>query len=464
MQQHGSGFTLVATVFLVLTTSVMVNALAAQSSRPDQKTSEKPGAHAGQPQDSSASREQPVKDNSGSGNSSRIQILYAPADIVPGGDCESQITPLSIRATAKNLQLHGPIIAGGGLADKDSPSSQISAQAFQILQKVPNGPICERYSEIDASQNLISDDFSQPHYLFLRDGWIKAGNYTGTLWLAAKEDSGAQAVTVKVLVRPWQSWFLGALLILAGALVSWLALVYAVRQRQLGANQVLIARLAALLGALEQILENMQAGGAPAATQTLDHLRQVQSSGLRSFLNDKELSVLAGVTVPPAETITITDEIEGLNRIVRQGFSRLLDLWNDPAADHNALQPLFRSMDNLGGAAQPLNTLDQKIQDIINRAPAPVAHLLAQPQMDLPQEDVVVHRIVGTTHVLDIISLLTVLVLGLYVLIWKNPGFGTPGNYVEAFLWGLGLKLGTDVTKLGPGDVRTAFGLKIPGT
>jgi len=65
----------------------------------------------------------------------------------------------------------------------------------------------------------------------------------------------------------------------------------------------------------------------------------------------------------------------------------------------------------------------KKIQDIINRAPAPVAHLLAQPQMDLPQEDVVVHRIVGTTHILDIISLLTVLVLGLYVLVWKNPGF-----------------------------------------
>jgi hypothetical protein len=55
-----------------------------------------------------------------------------------------------------------------------------------------------------------------------------------------------------------------------------------------------------------------------------------------------------------------------------------------------------------------------------------------------------------------------VVLLGVYVMIWKNPGFGSIGNYIEAFFWGLGLKLGSDVTKLGPSDVRTTFGIKVP--
>jgi hypothetical protein len=67
-----------------------------------------------------------------------------------------------------------------------------------------------------------------------------------------------------------------------------------------------------------------------------------------------------------------------------------------------------------------------------------------------------------TTVVLGVLSLLAVVLLGIYALIWKNPGFGSAGNYIEALLWGLGLKLGGDVTKLGPSDGRTAFGSKVP--
>jgi hypothetical protein len=118
-------------------------------------------------------------------------------------------------------------------------------------------------------------------------------------------------------------------------------------------------------------------------------------------------------------------------------------------------------MDSLGAAAQPLAGLDQKIQNILNTAPAPKG--MMQPSTaELPSEDSIIHQVKTTTVVLDVISFLTVVVLGTYVLIWKNPGFGSAGNYIEALLWGLGLKLGGDVTKLGPSDVRTAFGIKVP--
>lgn len=108
-------------------------------------------------------------------------------------------------------------------------------------------------------------------------------------------------------------------------------------------------------------------------------------------------------------------------------------------------------------AAGPHN---QKIQNILNAAPS--MKVMAQSSAELPSEEAVVHQVKTTTVVLEVISFLTVVLLGIYMLIWRNPGFGSVGNYMEALFWGLSLKLGGDVTKLGPSDVRTAFGIKVP--
>jgi hypothetical protein len=407
-----------------------------------------------------------AKDNSSAttGTSSHLQVVYPPTDIVAGEDCQSRISAFAVRATAKGLNLRGPVIVGGGLQDKDSPSSQMPAQAFQLLTK--SGTECGAYAEIkDGSLPKISDDLSEsPIYIRLSDKWINAGNYTGTLWIAGKGDgeSAAQAVALKVFVRPWYAWIWGVLAIVVGAFISWFSVVYVARQRQMAANQVLVARFVDLLNGLERILKQVGAAGAPNPTRTLAHIQEIRNTRLRELLNDKVLSVLAGVTVPPTGTITLVDEIEGVNRIVQNGFAKLLDVWNGTPANHDQLVPIFTAMDGLGASAQVLNALDQKIQNILSQAPGPLAHAFGQPLADLPTEDVVIHRVVATTYMLDVLSLLSVIVLGTYVLIWKNPGFGSAGNFVEAFLWGLGLKLTGDLSKLGPSDVRTAFGIKIP--
>jgi hypothetical protein len=433
----------------------------------DQAPSKTESAHKEDKQDADKDKEkEKAKDSSpaATGTSSHLQVVYPPTDIVAGEDCQSRISAFAVRATAKGLNLKGPVIVGGGLQDKDSPSSQMPAQAFQLLSK--SGTDCGAYAEIkDGSLPKISDDLSEsPIYIRLSDRWINAGSYTGTLWIAGKGDgeSAAQAVALKVFVRPWYAWIWGVVAIVVGAFISWFSVIYVARQRQMAANQVLVARFVDLLNGLEGILKQVGAAGAPNPTRTLAHIQEIQNTRLRELLNDKELSVLAGVTVPPTGTISVVDEIEGLNRIVQNGFARLLDLWNAPAASHDQLAPLFTAMDALGASAQVLSALDQKIQNILSEAPGAVAHAFGQPLPDLPTEDVVIHRVVTTTYMLDVLSLLSVIVLGTYVLIWKNPGFGTAGNYVEAFLWGLGLKLTGDVTKLGPSDVRTAFGIKIP--
>jgi hypothetical protein len=427
---------------------------------PDQKQEQKPGGGA-----NNGSEQNKDKDKVGqnSPNSSRMQVLYPPSDIVvDDSNCASRITALSVRSTAKDVKLQGPVIVGGSLADKDS-STQMPPQMFQLLEKKGN-EFCGNYTELKPdSAHEISDDLTEsPLYIGLREEWGKAGVYTGNLWIAAKGDSAGQAVAVKVVFRPWTAWLWGTLAILVGALISWFAVVYVVRQRQMATNRILIVRLRNLLDELTSVLNTVAAARAPKPTKTLQHIQEIRDKGLRELLDDKELSVLAGITVPPTGTVTVIDDINGVSAIVQNGFSKLLDLWKQQSPNQPPeLGAAFAAMDNLGAVAQPLAGLDLKIQTILNTAPVPKD--MAQPSTsELPSEEAIVHQIKTTSLMLEVISLTTVVVLGVYVLIWKNPGFGSPGNYIEALLWGLGLKLGGDVTKLGPSDVRTAFGIKVP--
>lgn len=376
---------------------------------------------------------------------SHIQIVYQPSDIYTSGSKEDAKTTFAIRALADNLK--DPRIVAGSLKDDDS-SQVIPTEAFD-QQALPSGAI----STTDLTRFTIS----------LKDGWIRPGKYSGTLWIAATGDSGAQSINLKVFIRPQSSWWIGTLVIAAGAGVSWFAVFWVSRRRQLAANQVLIARLQTLVQSLLKTLQDMATSGAPPAPSTIDHLDQVLKNRLPELMHDKELAIIAGVNVPSTNSVSVVDEVDGMNRIVRNGFQELLRIWNVQGSNHQALAQLFSDMDALGAATLPLSTVDTKIQAILGKAPAPGARVFANGQLPtLPSEESVVHRVVATTYLLDLLSVLTVVVVGMLVLIWKNPGFGTTGNYIEAFLWGLGLKVGSDLTKLGPGDIRTSFGIKTP--
>jgi hypothetical protein len=385
------------------------------------------------------------------GASSRLQVVYAPSDIVTNGSEENVQTTFALRALQDGIG--EPRIVAGSLRDEDS-SAQLPTEAFQLVRS-------DGASKDEAGKSLSTTSLTK-YSIRLDKTFLRAGKYSGTLWIGAGEDSGAQSVPLKVFVRPRCSWVIGTVAIAVGALLSWFTLFWVARQRQLAANQVLIVRLQKVVNNLTQILQSAKQIRAPLPTDSLAHLERIQKDGFAQLLHDKELSVIAGVTVPPIGCVSVVDEVEGMNRIVQHGFTELFRLWKVQEATQPALVPLFQQMDTLGATAQPLANLDTKIQTILAKG---TARFVVDGRLPaLPSEDTIVHRVIATTQLLDILSVLTVTLVGLYVLIWKNPGFGTMGNYIEAFLWGLGLKLGSDLTKLGPGDVRTAVGIKTPSS
>jgi hypothetical protein len=376
----------------------------------------------------------------------RLVIVSPPTDIFTDGDPKTRVAHLVLRATEPNLG--GPVLLSGELEDKDSHRN-LPIDAFQLT-----------------TASALSDAAVTQAQLLLKQEWVAAGNYTGTLQIAAMGDTAGQDIKLNVSVRPSKAWWSGILFLAIGAGISWLAVVYAVRQRQMAGNQIFVARLAELLRNLRDKLNQVTAAGAPTPTRTLKHINQIIQQKLGQFLTDEELSVMAGVTVPPVGSVTLLDEIEGVNRVVQNGFGQLLELWNGPGPHRDPLTPFFGQMDVLGGKEQELPQVDQGIEKILADAQSAVSayKTMAGPVTlpVLPTENAVVHRVVFTTQLLDILSYLTVVVLGVYILIWKNPGFGSAGNLLEAFFWGLGLKLGTDAARLGPSDVRATFGIKIP--
>jgi hypothetical protein len=385
---------------------------------------------------------------------SYLQILQPPDDIVTSGDSESRMTVLTLRAVHEGAI--GLRIVGGSLIDAES-RQRIPASAFELVKPTgaahPGG-----YTRV-----LIR----------LRSDWSRPGSYSGNLLLAARGDTAGQSVALKVFIRPWWSWLAGFLAILCGTMLSYFALVWLVRRRQLAANELLVARLDGLLDSLRLRLEEMCAeDDFPRPAKTLRHIGNLRRYRLRQLFSDKELAVLAGITVPPAETVTVPDEISGLAKVVRDGFGGLLELWAGSPGQRPELHEFIDRMDQLGENPAAEKAVEPAIAKILAEARAAVSRVLGagapaalaapRPPSPLRRETAVLQQIARTTYWLDAISIAVVVLLGLYVLVWKNPGFGTWGDLMIAFGWGIGLKLGTDAARLTPADVRTTLGVKLP--
>jgi hypothetical protein len=117
---------------------------------------------------------------------------------------------------------------------------------------------------------------------------------------------------------------------------------------------------------------------------------QIRDKGLQQLLDDKELSVLAGITVPPTGAVTVFDDINGVNSIVQNGFAKLLGLWEQSSRNPpDELKEAFSAMGSLGAKAQPLLGLDQKIQSILSAA-APATKAVMSAPAELPSEEAIV--------------------------------------------------------------------------
>jgi hypothetical protein len=399
---------------------------------------------------------------------SRLQILHAPDEIVTAGDCESRVAALTVRATQEGVA--GPRIVGGGISDADS-KHKLPDSAFELVQRGSVPGLCEKEFVPVTADTMIPNGEITKLYIRLRKESVNAGNFAGDLLLAADGDTTPQTVNLKVFVRPRSAWLWGFIAILLGAILSWWATVWLVRRRQLAVNEILIARLRGLLDSLNTRLEGLQQAGAPPPQQTIEHIAEIRNK-LPQLLNDRALAVIAGVTVPAAGEVTLIDEIEGVTRVVHDGFSELSQLWRDHGAAHAALGPWFEQMNQLGGSVAAKSTVEPEITRIINAAKAAVAAALgagAPAALTAPhsmpyfrQEGAVVQALTRATYWLDAIAILVVVTVGMYVIVWKNPGFGTFGDLLIAFGWGVGLKLGTDAARLAPPDIRATLGVKVP--
>lgn len=402
-----------------------------------------------------------LSDNQPSGVSN-IQVLHAPDDIVTAGDCKSRNTSLAVRATQAGVT--GLRIVGGGLTDPDS-KHKLPASAFSLESQVDGEFNCQTVPF--AATAAVPNAEITRIYIFLERGWIRPGSYSGDLLLAAQGDTMPQTVALKVYVRPRWAWWAGASALLLGTVLSWVATVWLVRHRHLTANELLVTRLGSLLDNLKKQLENLPQPSPPHRQQTIDHIDKIKEKKLKQLYDDKVLAVLGGIEAPSSPEPTVLDEIESVLRVVQDGFVKLSAMWQNNLTQEKVLSPFFSKLDDQGGSINSKAAIETNVKQIVDEADDKLKTLSLAPRAITAdyapqQEAAIVQRLVRSTYWLDLVSIALVVVVGVYVTIWKNPGFGTLGDVLIAFTWGLGLKLGTDTARLGPGEVRTTLGIKVP--
>jgi hypothetical protein len=125
------------------------------------------------------------------GTTSQIQIVYQPSDIYTTGSEEDVKTTFALRALAAGLK--GPKIVAGSLRDEDS-SEQLPNEAFGLVGEDGKPP----------ERDISTTDLTRLSICLNKD-WRRAGKYSGTLWIGAVGDTGAQSITLKVFVRPESS-------------------------------------------------------------------------------------------------------------------------------------------------------------------------------------------------------------------------------------------------------------------
>jgi len=317
--------------------------------------------------------------------------------------------------------------------------------------------------------------------LQLPDGPPSPGVYEGTFALAADGQTTPASFTVKVDATSWAARIVGILLVVAGTLAG-LFLAYGISART---AMLQAERPAAVLRArVAQGVNDLQGLKAPFSALTTPSL-DAAFGKLATELSDEKLKEFGVRThwweLP--ETLSIPLDSTGLTAhlgevgkeqglvdlIVKRGMAAALaDV--PPGAVPAAVATAVKDLDGLAdrsdltdgvtmlAAIQAILATLAKSQEsstfaAINQTAAPTSWTVEE--IDLAAGHV------GLTWLL-IAGLLTS-VIGSYILVLNNPGFGRIEDLVTCFLWGLGFSTGAGaMTSSTADEIRTKIAIPHP--
>lgn len=307
---------------------------------------------------------------------------------------------------------------------------------------------------------------------------LPPGKYVGNLTIASSDKPGGEtvALTVQVSSPGWQ--LLGVLVIFIGVVLAWLSTTY-LRYR-INRNQMLLPALAWSQTAA-RLRAQLTALGLPAdLSGVAGRLAQIEDALGDAALERNQLPPAVPLPGSTAISSTALDSyrkyLEGVGAwvtavqiIIEHGLqplqARRAGLALKSKAHVEALDRTLQSVDGLARSATPpvadpvAQNVAQQLAELdatLARLDAPLAMASvraadvggagAAAQRPRPTVEQLRLQIASESFAAWGFILATTLMAGSYMLVFKNPGFGTPLDLLEALLWGLGLPAAAQLT------------------
>ncbi len=381
--------------------------------------------------------------------------------ILSGNDDATTVTVVTADQAIAGLRL-----ANSTLAEKTN-GDLLRTQHFELCRS--SGVPCDPPGTLAALS-------THTLYLKLTNAARSNGRFTGTLAFAVNARPDAKVVTVEVASTSLLFRVAGAVVIVIGVFLAYLLTVWS-RNR--------LDRLAALRPALEarrrilDLLDRLNTAGklAGISYDKLSARYAEKAATLTEQQLDRDGLLPAGM---PSTTATAVSDLKtrlqsleqpiiGLTVIVCDGVEFLAQKWRTPpeGATREAIVDGMRSLDDPDSAVaeDKARVLVEKATKIAFPQPAGVLMglLPSQSQQASIQLQHVMSQIEALSTGIWLVYLLLASVVGTVVLVFGNPGFGTPMDFLYCLLWGFGLPTTMDkLQQASPASVATAIGIQLP--
>lgn len=362
-------------------------------------------------------------------------------------------------------------VLSSSVAEQDDRTS-IAKQGFLLCtaaQGAPTDPDCK------VSVNITG---TGTYWLQAAGGLPSAGHYTGSILVSSSVKPEGESVALDVYISTaWQKFF-GAVAVLVGVGLSWLLTEW-LRTRHTRAE--LLVPAAFLREQLQRVADALDTVPKALPTSTFDHttrrLRSLQDRLTETAL-ERERFIPRSISSP-----------FGAPALDAQGYKALIEAvqkWIDPllgvvAAIRKAAEPLLTDgrkevlalveaavsqvdqlvIDDAPPTASTLATkltpiqatLESELRKLSVPVPAPVAGASAagasaqQIQLDLARSGALAWALTAVITTL----------IGWYVVVLSDLGFGTCRDYVMCVAWGLGLPIGAGLLQQTRQSVVTAL-------
>jgi hypothetical protein len=309
------------------------------------------------------------------------------------------------------------------------------------------------------------------------------GKYAGSLSFAVNERPELQTVNVTLQASSFAAKGIGAFLIFIGILSAWMTGVWArARLLRLEAQRPVLL----LRDSVKTLIEEVN-----HAPEIPDVSLEDTKTALTKIREALETEVLDSLNLLPpklpdprggsADTsarlkdyLTKETELVGcLTLVICEGMRRLWREWKPPQPDliKVAIQTALKSLDAVarkvgGGEITTLQDAKQEVKRVVDTFNT--ARGFAPPRPEGIEEPSVLQvnwQIARLFELQWLVWGIITFIVGVAVLIVRDPGFGTMLDLVFCLLWGFGLPTGIDrLQNLGPGDIATTMNINFPPT